>query len=58
MPREKTVTVKDEVPVTQWEAERKKEVSLAAETARGGDPAPEEWEKEGEEWWAEPEEVC
>ncbi|KFP19666.1 Adrenocortical dysplasia protein, partial [Egretta garzetta] len=25
MPREKTVTVKDEVPVTQWEAERKKE---------------------------------
>lgn len=30
MPKDMPVTVKDEVPVTQWEAERKKEVSLAA----------------------------
>lgn len=44
---------KDEVPVTQWEEERKKEVSLAAEPAHGGDLALEGGEKEGEEWWAE-----
>lgn len=51
MPVETPVT--DEVPVTQWEAERKKEVSLAAETAHGGDPALEGWEKEREEQRAE-----
>lgn len=44
---------KDEVPITQWEEERKKEVSLAAEPTRGGDPVLEGGEKEGEEWWAE-----
>lgn len=26
-PKDKPVTVEDEVPITQWEAERKKEVS-------------------------------
>lgn len=31
--KEKPVTVEDEVPITQWEAERKKEVSLSAGTS-------------------------
>lgn len=61
MNKEVLATVKDDVPVTQWEVERKKEVSLAAVTirdravtARG---ALEGWEEEGEEQWAE-QEVC
>jgi len=46
--KETPAAVKDEVPVTQWEAERKKEVGLAAETTQGGDLNPGGWEKEGE----------
>lgn len=57
MSKETPATVKDEVPVTQWEAEHKKEVSPAAVTARGGDLALEGWQKEGEGRWAELE-VC
>lgn len=38
--KEKPVTVEDEVPITQWEAERKKEVSLSC------------WDRAGTAWGA------
>lgn len=61
MPKPARAMAKDEVPITQWEAERKKEVGVAAVTtvdravaAPGG---LEGWEKEGRGRWAELE-VC
>lgn len=51
------MTVEDEVPITQWEAERKKEVSSVCwdQLRQGCDSLG--WEKEGEGQWAELE-VC
>ncbi|KAM9374313.1 adrenocortical dysplasia protein homolog [Phaethornis superciliosus] len=49
--KETPAAATDEVSITPWEAERKKEVGLGPEIAYGGDLALEE--KDGKEQWAE-----